>query len=117
MKTSNETTAMETSNHAEQTSNIDSQRYLKTEKFLRGFVRPGINLLGAAFVKLVQLACWILIPLATLQFADIFSMQFSTHDAHGQLAVLATYGVAIFAGIKGAADASSRIGTFNFNLN
>ena len=117
MKTQNENVATETSNHAEETSNHVSQRYLKAEKFLRGVVRPGINLFAAAFVKLVQIACWVLIPLAALQFADIFSMQFSTSDTHGQLAILATYGVAVFAGIKGASEASARIGTFTFNLN
>lgn len=117
MNANENTKAMETRNPAQEPSNNVSQRYVKIEKFLRGFVRPGINIFGSLFIKLVQLACWILIPLAALQFADIFSQQFSTHDAHGQLAVLATYGVAIVAGIKGAADASSRIGTFNFNLN
>lgn len=117
MNTNENTKATETRNPAEETSNIVSQRYLKAEKILKGVVRPGINLFAAAFVKLVQIACWVLIPLAAVQFADIFSMQFSTSDPHGQLAILATYGVAIFAGIRGAAEASARIGTFTFNPN
>ena len=110
MNAQNENQATETRESSQTLSNNDSQQ-CKTERILRAFMPPALNLMEGFFMLMLEIAVWILLPIAAFWFVSMFVPFFGT-DTHGQLATIAAFIVAGVAGIRGAIQASALIKSF-----
>ena len=90
---------------------------LKIAKAIVKYAPYAITALWRLMILAAKGICWFLMPLAALIFAQYFTAGMNLNTEFGVLAAIATYVVAVVAGIKGAIQASRHFDEYkNVNL-